>query len=131
MTHTYQSEMPRPKKTKYRNRRIKTTDGWFDSKGEMCRWLFLKDCQKRGLIYDLQRQVHYDLSIDGWHICDYVADFVYKISPPPGERMLSGIAPVVEDFKGVLTDVFKLKAKMFRAVYGYHIKITTKPTEAP
>ncbi len=123
--------MPRPQKTKYRNRRIKSTDGWFDSKGEFCRWLFLKDAQKRGVIYDLERQVVFDLSIDKWHICDYVADFTYRVSPPVGQPRDLKIEPVVEDFKGVLTDVFKLKAKMFRAIYGYPIRITKTPTETP
>lgn len=123
--------MPRPKKTKYRNRRIKSTDGWFDSKGEFCRWLFLKDCQKRGVIYDLERQVEFSLDVDRWHICDYVADFTYRISPPPGVSRETSDRFIVEDFKGVLTDVFRLKSKLFRAVYGYHIRITKSPTEDP
>lgn len=106
---------------KYNNHRIKTVHGWFDSKGELSRWLFLLDCEKRGQIEDLRRQVTYPLEVNGEKVCDYVADFVYS---------KKGFV-FVEDFKGMITDVFRLKAKLFRAVYGYDIRVVKSPTAAP
>ena len=114
------------KKTKYKNVRIKTVHGWFDSQGELSRWLFLLDAARRGLIYGLERQIEYGLDVNGRHVCAYVADFVYRFKDARGREHT-----VVEDFKGMLTDVFRLKAKLFRAVYGYDIRVVKNPTEDP
>lgn len=99
---------------KYRNKRLKTSDGWFDSKGEWKRWEFLKAAEKRGDISDLERQISFDIKINDEQITRYVADYVYTTAS--GER-------VVEDFKGTVTPEFKLKAKLVKAVYGITIRI--------
>jgi hypothetical protein len=109
--------------TKYNNHRIKTVHGWFDSKGELQRWLYLLDAEKRGVIDDLKRQVPFKLEVNNILICEYVADFTYR-KPGPGGY-------VVEDFKGMITDVFRLKAKLFKAVNGFNIKVVKGPTEDP
>ena len=86
----------------------------FDSKKEALRWDELQHLQRIGVIKNLQRQVPYELQAayttrDGRRIrkIEYIADFVYEQA---GET-------VVEDAKGVQTDVFKIKRKMFEYRY--------------
>ena len=85
------------------------------SKKEMNDWLDLKRLEKIGAIRDLKRQVHFPLVVDGERICVYVADATYTTKE--GEY-------VVQDSKGILTPVFRLKAKLFRAIMGIDIRIT-------
>jgi len=99
---------------KYNNHRIETSDGWFDSKSEWKRWVFLKDAQRDGKISDLERQVEFPIDVDGKHICKYIADYCYFNK--------AGLY-VVEDFKGVVTDLFKLKAKLVEAKYEVKIHV--------
>lgn len=94
----------------------------FDSKREADRYLVLKGMEEDGLIEDLRRQVRYELvpafDVDGKHYRPvfYVADFVY-IDKETGEE-------VTEDVKGMRTDTYKLKAKLFARRYGKVIKET-------
>ncbi len=86
----------------------------FDSKLEARRWGELKLLEKGKLIADLERQVRIDLhAMGGTKICVYVADFRYF------DMENGGV--VVEDCKGFKTDVYKLKAKWFKAEYGFPI----------
>ena len=48
--------------------------------------------------------------------CKYVADFVYT-NAKSGER-------IVEDVKGMQTEVFKIKKKLMKEVHGIEIKTT-------
>lgn len=98
-----------------------TVDGiTFDSRKEADRYLVLKGMEEEGLIEDLRRQVRYELvpafDVDGRHYRPvyYVADFVYV---EDGKE-------VVEDVKGVRTDVYKLKSKLFARRYGMSVKET-------
>ena len=92
----------------------------FDSKREADRYLVLKSMEEDGAIEDLRRQVRYELipafDVDGRHYRPvyYVADFVYR----EGDR------EVVEDVKGMRTDVYRLKSKLFAYRYGVSIKET-------
>lgn len=99
---------------KYGNVRVQSDDGLFDSKAELRRWCDLKILERAGQIANLERQVRFPLSINGVHVCDYVADFVFFEN---GER-------VVEDRKGVQTDVFRLKSKLMLALYSIKVRIT-------
>jgi hypothetical protein len=85
----------------------------FDSKLEATRWLMLCDMQKKKEIQFLNRQRTFVLEAHGKEICKYVADFVY--TTPDGL--------VVEDAKGILTRDFALKAKLFKAQYGFDITL--------
>lgn len=94
----------------------------FDSRKEAYRYLVLKGMEEDGSIEDLRRQVRYELvpafDVDGKHyrpVC-YVADFVY-VDKETGKE-------IVEDVKGVRTDVYKLKSKLFARRYGVSIKET-------
>lgn len=69
--------------------------------------------EKSGLIRNLRRQVKYPLYARDTQVCVYIADHDFW----------EGEEHVTEDVKGVLTDVFKLKAKMFAACYGRQIRI--------
>lgn len=109
--------MPR---NKYRAKGQRTEDGYFHSKGELKRWGELKWLQKANKIKDLSRQCKFPLSVNGTHVTNYIPDFTYidlEISPHH---------KVAEDFKGVETREFKLKARLFAALYGdeYELRIT-------
>lgn len=106
--------------SKYHARKT-TVDGIvFDSRKEADRYIVLKGMEDDGLIEDLRRQVRYELvpafDVDGRHYRPvyYVADFVYA---KDGKE-------VVEDVKGMRTDVYKLKSKLFARRYGMSIKET-------
>lgn len=73
--------------------------------------------QTGGLIKDLRAhpQVRFSLDVDGHHICDYMADFCYF----DNERQ----ADVVEDTKGMITDVCRLKLKLMAAVHGVDVEL--------
>lgn len=104
--------------SKYGNKKIKTDEGTFDSKLELQRWHQLKLMESAGTISDLERQVPFELApsmvIQGRKKppLKYVADFVYKQG---GEK-------IVEDAKGVLTDVYIVKRHLMAAFHGVHIK---------
>lgn len=107
-------------RSKYHANRT-TVDGiTFDSRKEADRYLVLKGMEEDGSIEDLRRQVRYELipafDVDGKHYRPvyYVADFVY----------LEDGREVVEDVKGMRTDVYKLKSKLFARRYGMRIRET-------
>ena len=103
-----------PKRMKYRN--VKTVvDGiTFDSKKEANYYGKLKLLQKSGEVISFERQVRYNIVIDGQKICAYVADFVVVWSK-------SGIKVI--DVKGISTPIFKLKQKLMKAVLGIDVFI--------
>ena len=105
-------------KSKYRN--VPTViDGLrFSSKAEAKRYSELKLLQASGQVRWFIRQPRFDLP-DG---ITYVADFLVvwaadELSFEPGQV-------TVEDVKGVETDVFKLKRKLFEAKFGELTLIT-------
>lgn len=106
--------------SKYRARKTTVDDITFDSRKEADRYLVLKGMEKNGSIEDLRRQVRYELipafDLDGRHYraVYYVADFVY----------VEDGREVVEDVKGMRTDVYRLKSKLFARRYGMSIKET-------
>lgn len=100
---------------------IKTTlDGMkFDSLGEAKHYSDLKIRLLAKEITDLKTQVKFPLNSGGKHICDYIADFTYYENG----------TLVVDDYKGVSTAVFRIKAKLFEAIYGFPIRISGKKTK--
>lgn len=114
---------------KYKNKKITTDDGTFDSKGELKRWERLKKLNDMGIISDLKRQVKFELlPAQDLHEAvvrkgnkrasrieapiEYVADFTYILD---GEL-------VVEDFKGIYTDEYKMKRKMMLYIHDIQIR---------
>lgn len=108
------------RRSKYRAKKTVVDDITFDSRKEADRYLVLRGMEEDGVIEDLRRQVRYELvpafDVDGKHYRPvyYVADFVYR---EDGRE-------VVEDVKGMRTDVYKLKSKLFARRYGMNIKET-------
>ena len=99
--------------SKYKNKKVVYKDMKFDSKKEYLRYLVLEDMQRKGEINGLQTQVPFVLvppfQLNGkkYKGIKYIADFVYKKDEQT----------IVEDVKGMQTDVFKLKHKIFEKVY--------------
>lgn len=74
--------------------------------------------QAGGLIKELQAhpQPKFDLSVGGIHVADYMADFQY-VDAETGET-------VVEDVKGMRTDIYRLKARLMMGCHNIEIKET-------
>ena len=106
---------------KYRNRKTIVDGITFDSAREARRYGELKLLERGGYITNLRLQVPYMLipaqkNAEGKVIAKsvrYFADFVY--TDRNGET-------VVEDAKGMVTDVYKLKKKLMLYVHGIEVK---------
>ena len=105
---------------KYHNKKVIRDGEKYDSRKEYLRHCELKYLEKGGYISDLRRQVKYVLipsqKENGKCIereCSYYADFVY-LDNETGET-------VVEDVKGMRTEVYKLKRKLM--LWVHHIRI--------
>ena len=93
----------------------------FASRKEANRYAELKLLEKAGVIKDLQLQRVFTLIGEQRdkngkileHPVKYIADFVYKNQN--GET-------VVEDAKGMKTDVYKIKRKLMLSIYGIRIQ---------
>lgn len=111
----YRALSTKPKRSKFGAVRT-TVDGiTFASKLEAARWGQLKLLERAGEIRDLRRQVRHELvGYGGKKVCPYISDFDYVTKP--------GL-PVTEDAKGVITPVFRIKAKLFAAQMGREIQI--------
>lgn len=88
------------------------------SKGEAMRCTELHGLEELGIIKDLEAhpQPVFALDVNGVRVCKYIADFAYT-EVETGTR-------VVEDFKGVRTAEYTLKARLMLAVHGIEIKET-------
>ena len=111
------------KKNKYNAKKTEFMGYKFDSKWEAERYGQLASMQMAGVVEDLQRQVKYDILVNNYKICRYVADFVYKLIHENGEK-----EEIVEDAKGVQTTDFIIKKKLMKAIYNINIKISKKNT---
>lgn len=97
--------------SKYNNKKVDLNGVEFDSTRECRRYQDLELMQRGGQIFELKRQVPYDITIDGAHICTWIADFTYRIN---GKQ-------VTEDVKGFKTPEYKLKKRLVEAIYGVKI----------
>lgn len=102
------------------------TEITFDSKREAVRYDRLKVLQRDGMIRDLQLQPEYELQPhfrgeDGKmeRAIKYVGDFEYEERQEDGTWKL-----VTEDVKGMRTEAYKIKAKMFHYHTGRRIRET-------
>lgn len=104
---------------KYRNTPTVIDGIRFDSKGEARRFQDLKLLERGGVLANVERQVSFRLEVNGVLIAFYRADFVYT-DKTLGRR-------IVEDFKGVRTDVYRLKKALMKACHGIDILETGSP----
>lgn len=112
----------RGKRNKYHARKVEYDGIVFDSAKEANRYAELSMMEKAGEIHDLQRQVRYEL-IPAQRdpetgkvlerACSYLADFVYTDNA--GKQ-------IVEDAKGIRTDVYKIKRKLMLQKYGIRVR---------
>jgi len=98
-------------KSKYNNSKVRYQGLTFDSKKEFEYYLLLKDKEKRGLVFNIKRQVPLEIQpafTDKTGVKHraiiYKADFVYT------DRLTGTIRYI--DVKGFKTDVYKLKKKL-------------------
>lgn len=98
---------------KYRNKKVIVDEKEFDSKREGNRYKELKLLERAGEIKDLELQPRFLLQDSfkkngrTFRKIEYVADFKY----------IENGKTIVEDVKGIQTDVFKLKHKIFEKKY--------------
>jgi len=118
--------------TKYHNSKTIVDGIEFQSKKEAKRYTELKWLEAAGELYDLERQVRFELipaqrepdaiGPKGGHIkgklierkVEYIADFVYKQTKT--DEM------VVEDTKGIRTKDYVIKRKLMLYMHGIRIK---------
>ena len=108
---------------KYRNRKIVVDNIMFDSNLEATRYRQLKLLQRAKQISNLRLQVPFLLQESfkkngkTHRKIEYIADFVYEEN---GQT-------VVEDTKGMKTETFKIKQKLFEYKYpDLNLKIITR-----
>ena len=98
---------------KYRNKKVIVDRKEFDSKKEAIRYKELKLLERAGEISNLELQPRFLLQDSfrkngkTFRRIEYIADFKY----------IENGKTIVEDVKGMQTDVFKLKHKIFEKVY--------------
>lgn len=110
-------------KAKYGNRKVRLDGINFDSELEAKRYRQLKLLQRAGEIKNLKLQVPFLLqeafkkNSKIYKKIEYIADFVYE---EKGQA-------VVEDVKGMKTELFKIKQKLFEYKYPeLNLKVVTK-----
>jgi hypothetical protein len=105
-----------PAPAKYRNRKVTVGGETWDSEREYARWLVLQAMERDGLIRDLRRQVPVDLVVNGVKVCRWVADATYFDTATGRVEW--------EDTKGFRTQTYRVKAKLFAAIFGQPIRET-------
>ena len=105
-----------PKRHKYNAKATVAGGVRFASKREAERYLELMAWYDLGWITKPRLQPRFRLDVNGCKICVYIADFLYYDFR---SRRL-----VVEDAKGVQTAAFRLKRRLFEAVYRGRLTIT-------
>ena len=108
-------------KSKYGNKKTEAGGFMFDSKAEAKRWAELSLMMKAGAIsylmlqpvYKLVSSVKFEGDKRAKPALRYQADFAYVEN---GE-------PVIEDVKGVETDVFRIKRHLMKWRYGIDVRI--------
>lgn len=101
------------KPAKYSNEKSQVGGIFFDSKKEAKRYQELLLMKRAGLIRELQLQQSFPLKVNDILVCTYRSDFCYIDEK---ENRL-----VVEDSKGFRTKDYRIKAKLFKACYGFSI----------
>jgi hypothetical protein len=121
------------KNQKYRNKPVKTDEGYFASTKEYHRWLELKALQKAGEIRGLMKQIRIPLQVKGVTIGHYIADFLYTTTTQGATHWIGcktdGSEPewgfadstIIEDAKGFKTDIYKRSKRHMKAQYGIDI----------
>ena len=89
----------------------------FDSKLELEYYLFLLEKKDKGLIKEIELHKRIDLIVNGQLICYIKPDFVIHNTDFSIEY---------HDTKGMVTPVFRIKAKLFKALKDREIKVVKR-----
>jgi hypothetical protein len=95
------------RRSKYYNKRTIVDGRAFASRKEAARYEVLRDLEAEGKIRELDMQHSFSLEVNGMLICRYLADFTYID--------VDTNAYIVEDVKGIITDLYRLKKKLMKA----------------
>lgn len=124
---------PYQRRSKYAAVPVVVSGFRFASKAEARRYSELLLLGMAGEIRNLELQPRFPLLVDGTPVAFYVGDFRYDefvsggwlgLPSDPKRYRLGNWRDVVEDCKGVLTPVYRLKKRIFEAQYGIQIRET-------
>lgn len=101
-----------PKANKYKAKRTEYNGREYASGREAKRASELWPLFWAGAIVGLREQVNFPVEINGQHIMNYRADFLYLLPDDPGA------GTQIEDSKGYKTPMYRMKKKMVEAYYG-------------
>lgn len=106
---------------KYNAKRCEIDGHRFMSRAEGARYLELKALERAKRIWGLKLQPKFPLIVKGVKVATFIGDFEYFEPHASGEPTM-----VVEDVKGVLTPVYRIKKRLFETLYGMQIREITK-----
>ena len=120
----YLATNKKPSKTKWGNIKTEFQGEIYDSKKEADYAMHLeiakKASKKSERVLSWKRQIPFKISINGQHICTYLADFEVKYAD--GRTEYVDTKPLDKRRnKFLTTDVYRLKKKMVFAQYGIEI----------
>lgn len=98
---------------KHGNKHVVVDGITLDSKAEAARYGELKLMLRAGAIRDLKVHEVFPLVVGGLLIAKYEADFVYYD--------ITTRTRIVEDVKGLATEVYKIKRRLMKACHGIDI----------
>lgn len=104
-----------PKINKYGAKKT-TLDGLtFDSGAEARYYAHLKQRERAGEVHSVELQRPYALTINGFLVATYKADFAFWDQVEERWRVI--------DVKGVVTPLFRLKQKMMKAILNIDVEV--------
>lgn len=117
----YKETLKKSKGSKYKNKKTEYNGVIYDSAGE-AKWAqFLDTCTKvkdpKDRVVNINRQIPYRFFINEKLIFTYIADFVVLY----GDKRIE-----IQDYKGMRTDIYRLKKKLIEAHHGIKIIEITK-----
>lgn len=121
--HKVDGTFKKPRLGKYNAKGRHVDDHWFASAAEADRYEQLKLMIETGKISRLELQPIYAVTLDGFPICTYRGDFRYLKHSEPGGGVS---ALILEDVKGMVTDVYRIKKKLVEA--KFKVKIHELPS---
>jgi hypothetical protein len=113
----YREMANKPKRSKYGNVKVVIDGESYDSKIEAEFHHHLKLRERIGEVYGIVRQKQFVIELGGTRICSLKVDYWFY------DRRTRGMRAV--DIKGGVSDtqVFRLKAKLVKAMFGVEVEI--------
>ena len=102
--------------TKYLNKKCEYQGKKFDSIKEMRYFIYLKQLEEKGEIWNLKLQVKFPILMNNRKICSYISDFVYE--DKDGKHVVDVKSPITAK-----NPTFRLKKKLVEAQYLVEIEI--------